>query len=82
MGSYLGIALAGLINVLNPEVIVLGGGMSAAWDAFIDATREQIAKRAFRGPALRVKLVRAELGDDAGILGVASLALAATDQGL
>lgn len=81
MGYYLGIALAGLINVLNPEVIVLGGGMSAAWDAFIEVVRGQIEKRAFRGPAVRVKLVRAELGDDAGILGVASLALAASDQG-
>lgn len=82
MGSYLGLALAGLINALNPEVIVFAGGMSAAWDMFIDATREQITKRAFREPALRAKLVRAELADDAGILGVASLALAKADQGI
>jgi glucokinase len=82
MGSYLGLALAGLVNALNPEVIVFAGGMSAAWDMFIDVTREQITKRAFREPALRVKLVRAELADDAGILGVASLALAAVDQGI
>lgn len=75
MGSYLGLALAGLVNALNPEVIVFAGGMSAAWDVFIEETRAQIKKRAFREPALRVKLVRAELGDDAGILGAASLAL-------
>jgi len=75
MGSYLGLALAGLINTLNPETIVIGGGMSAAWDVFIEYTREQISKRAFHEPAVRVKLVRAELGDDAGILGVARLAL-------
>jgi glucokinase len=82
MGAYLGLALAGLVNVLNPDVIVFAGGMSAAWDIFIDETRSQITKRAFREPALRVKLVRAELGDDAGILGVASLALARADQGI
>ena len=75
MGYYLGLALAGLANVLNPEVIVIAGGMAAAWDAFIEETRIQIKTRAFREPADRVKLVRAELGDDAGILGVASLAL-------
>jgi len=81
MGYYLGIALAGLINVLDPDVIVLAGGLSAAWEVFIDETLDQITKRAFRLPVLRVKLVRAELGDDAGILGVARLAFAAHDQG-
>jgi glucokinase len=81
MGRHLGLALAGLINALNPEAIVFAGGMSAAWDMFIEETRGQIMKRAFREPGLRAKLVRAELGDDAGILGVASLALAKADQG-
>lgn len=82
MGYYLGLALAGLINVLNPDVIVIGGGLCAAWDMFIESTRDQISKRAFREPAGRVKLVPAELGDDAGILGVASLAFYAADQGI
>jgi glucokinase len=74
MGFYLGIALSDLINVLNPEVIVVGGGASAGWDLFIDHVRDQIADRAFREPAQRARIVRAELGDDAGILGVARLA--------
>lgn len=75
VGAYLGIALAGLINVLNPEVIVIGGGVSAGWDLFIEHAHAQIKKRAFRQPGERAKLVRAELGDDAGILGAAKLAL-------
>ena len=74
VGTYLGVALAGLVNVLNPEVIVIGGGVSASWDLFIEYTREQIKKRAFRQPGERVKLVRAALGDDAGTLGAAKLA--------
>jgi glucokinase len=74
VGTYLGVALAGLVNVLNPEVIVIGGGVSAGWDLFVEYTREQIKKRAFRQPGERVKLVRAALGDDAGILGAARLA--------
>lgn len=81
-GRYLGIALAGVINLLNPEVVVISGGMSAAWDVFVGETMDQISKRAFPQPALRAKLVRARLGDDAGILGVASLAFAAEHQGL
>ena len=74
MGFYLGIALSDLINVLNPEIIVIGGGASAGWDLFIDHVRDQIADRAFREPAARAGIVRASLGDDAGILGAACLA--------
>jgi glucokinase len=74
VGTYLGIALGGLVNVLNPEVIVFGGGAAAGWDLFIEHLRAEIAKRAFPHPAERVRLVRSELGDDAGILGAAFLA--------
>ncbi|MEP6848235.1 MAG: ROK family protein [Acidobacteriota bacterium] len=77
MGLYLGVALADLVNILNPEIIVIGGGVAGAWDLFIERTREEIIRRAFREPAERVKLVRAKLGDDAGILGAARLALSA-----
>ncbi len=74
MGFYLGAALADLVNVLNPEVIVIGGGASAGWDLFIQPTREQIRRHAFREPAATVKIVRATLGDNAGILGTGKMA--------
>lgn len=74
MGQYLGTALAGLINVLNPEVIVIGGGVAASWDLFIGHVRQEIEKRAYCEPARRARLVRALLGDDAGILGAARVA--------
>lgn len=73
-GFYLGIALADLINVLNPEVIVIGGGGAAGGSLFMPYMREQIDARAYRQPAERVKILTAEKGDDAGILGVAKLA--------
>jgi glucokinase len=73
-GVYLGIALSGLINVLNPEVIVIGGGASEGWELFIDHIRAEIKKRAFQQPAERAKIVRAALGGDAGIIGAARLA--------
>ncbi len=71
LGFYLGIALVDLINILNPEVIVIGGGVAAGWDLFIHHVKDQIRTRAFLEPGIRAKIVRAVLGDDAGILGAA-----------
>jgi glucokinase len=71
MGTSLGVGLAGLINSLNPEMIVVAGGVSAAYPLFIKKTKEEIEFRAYSQPASRAKIVRAELGDDAGVLGAA-----------
>jgi glucokinase len=74
MGVYLGIGLASLTNVLNPEMIVIGGGLSNGWDLFEKHMHQQVIGRAFPIPARRVKIVLAECGDDAGLLGAARLA--------
>jgi glucokinase len=74
MGTYLGIGLANLVNLLNPEIIVIGGGVAAGWQLFEKHMHQEVAARAF-AVAARVKIVRAECGDDAGILGAAHLAL-------
>ena len=71
MGRYLGIMLGGLVNALNPEIIVIGGGAAASWDAFQQHVRSEIDFRAFPEPAKRAQLVRSQLGDNAGILGAA-----------
>jgi glucokinase len=75
MGVYLGIGLANLINILNPEMIVIGGGVVSAWDLFAKHMHREIAERAFPVPASEVKVVPGECGDDAGLLGAAHLAL-------
>lgn len=72
-GYYLGLLLAGLINTLNPEVIVVGGGASGSWDLFYPHMRSEITARCYKEPAQRVKITRSKLGDDAGILGGAYL---------
>lgn len=74
MGRYLGIATAAAINLLNPDIVVIGGGVSNAWPLFVDALKCEVKKRAFREPAERANIIRAELGDDAGILGAARIA--------
>ena len=76
MGTYLGIAAANIVNTLSPEMIVIGGGVSAAFDLFAQTAREEMARRAFPVPAQRCRIVRGECGDDAGLLGAAWLALA------
>ena len=74
LGVYLGIAIANVVNTLNPEMIVIGGGVSAAFDLFAPSAREEMMRRAFPVPAARCQIVKAECGDDAGLLGAASLA--------
>jgi glucokinase len=75
VGTYLGIALANVVNTFNPERIVIGGGASAAFDLFAPRAREELTKRAFPVPAKRCQVVKAECGDDAGLLGAAWLAV-------
>ena len=74
MGIHLGVGLASLVNIINPESIIIGGGVAAGWDLFIEHVREQVLERAFPIPARRARIVRAECGDDAGLLGAAHIA--------
>lgn len=77
MGVYLGIGLANLINILNPEMIVIAGGVVNAWDLFEKHMLHEVEERAFPLLAARVKIVRAKCGDDAGLLGAARLGFTA-----
>src|SRR5256714_4213326 len=82
MGVYLGIGLANLIKILNPEMIVIGGGVVNAWELFAKHMQREIAERAFPVPAAEVKVVPGECGDDAGLLGAPYLALKPSPQSI
>jgi glucokinase len=69
--DYLGIGLANLVNIFNPELIVIGGGLSKMGNMLLGPARKVIKERAFRLPAQRVRVVRARLGSNAGIIGAA-----------
>ena len=74
-GKFLGIALANAVNLLNPEMIALGGGVALGADELLlQPARAEIQTRAFAHSAECVSLVRAKLGDDAGLRGAARLA--------
>jgi glucokinase len=70
--NYLGIGLANLVNIFNPELIVIGGGLSKMGNMLLKPAREVIKERAFRLPAQSVRIVRARLGSNAGIIGAAT----------
>jgi glucokinase len=74
-GIALGIGMASLVNILNVEMIVIGGGVSQGWEMFIDRALAELKRRALRAPAERVKVMKSVLGDDEGIIGASYLAL-------
>jgi glucokinase len=73
--NYLGVGLVNLVNIFNPEMIVLGGGMSELGDLFIDPAKRVVAERAFPVSAQTVRIVTAQLGNEAGVYGAAVFAL-------
>lgn len=73
--KYLGIGIGSIVNFLNPDMIVLGGGVVEALDdTFIDNIRSYAEKYALPNTLKGVQIVRAKLGDNSGILGAAALA--------
>ena len=79
VGAYLGMGLGGLVNVLNPEMIVIASGVADGWDLFIGPLQAEIKARTFPEPGRRVQLVPAACGDDAGRLGAAYIAFKKID---
>jgi len=74
----LGRGLVGIVNLLNPQMIVIGGGIGEACPFLIDRAVEIIAAEGLAGKR-DVKVVPAELGNDAGVLGAAALAFEESD---
>ncbi len=75
MGSRLGVALAGYVNIFNPEMIVVGGGVIGAGELLLGPAREEVAARALPPSRDFVRIVPARLGVEAGMVGAAAIAL-------
>ena len=71
-GEYLGIGLANLVNLFNPELLILGGGVAKMGELLLGPAERALRQRAFALPAGIVKMVPPALGDDPGLLGVAA----------
>jgi glucokinase len=74
IGRRLGVALSGFANIFEPDVIVIGGGVSAAGELLLGPAREELRRRALP-PQNETRVATAELGADAGLIGAATMAL-------
>lgn len=75
IGARLGVAIASLVNIFNPEVVVVGGGVIAAGELLLGPARAAVAERALPPSRDVVRIVAARFGIEAGMIGAAVLAL-------
>ncbi|MEE8204452.1 MAG: ROK family protein, partial [Dehalococcoidales bacterium] len=71
---YLGVGMVNIVNIFNPDMIIVGGGVAKMGELLLEPARQVVLKRAFELPARAVRIVTAQLGDDAGVLGAALFA--------
>ncbi len=74
-GKYLGIGVTSLLYVLTPEAVLIGGGVSASFDFFLPSMKTEIEQRVMPTSRENLRIIRAQLGNGAGMLGAAKLAL-------
>ncbi len=72
-GENLGIVIANAVNVLDPDVIILGGGLSSAYSLFIKKTKETAKKFIINPKSKNIPILKARLGKSAGVIGAALL---------
>jgi glucokinase len=70
----LGAGIGSLVNIFDPEVVVIGGGFAAAGDFLFEPAREVMQREVLAPENDRVRIVRAELGTTAGLIGAGLLA--------
>ena len=75
LGYYFGVGLANLVNIFNPELILIGGGLAKMGDLLLKPAINVVMEKAFKTSANSVKIKPALLGDDSGVLGAVALVL-------
>jgi glucokinase len=79
IGSALGVAIGSLLNIFNPEVVVIGGGVIAAGELLLVPARAEVARRILAPTRDAARIVAARFGVEAGMIGAAALALDGLD---
>lgn len=74
-GEFLGQGLVSLVNIFDPERVVIGGGVARAGERLFAPARRVLRERAMSVPAARVEIVAAALGNDGGLVGATLLAV-------
>ena len=73
MGEYIGMGLVNVVNLLNPEKIIIGGGVADAGNILLDPIKDTIQRRAMTIQKEAVEVVPAQLGNTAGVIGASLL---------
>lgn len=73
-GTWLGVGLAGFVNIFNPDVIAIGGGASEAGELILEPARREMRRRSQSPSRDLVTIIEATLGPESGVLGAAALA--------
>ena len=74
LGTWLGVGISNYVNIFEPQHFVIGGGLSAAADLFLERAKEEAASRALPALFERVRISVAQAGNDAGVIGAGLLA--------
>jgi len=74
-GEYLGLGVANVVNILNPRLVIIGGGVANAGDLLFEPVRRTVATRAMKRLASDVTILPGSLGEKAGIIGAIQLAM-------
>lgn len=74
-GEYVGIAIANVLNLINPQLVIVGGPIARFGDIFLDAIRQTVRRRALSLSVAAAQIVSTSLGEDAESVGAAALAL-------
>ena len=80
IGRRLGAGIGSFVNIFNPELVVVGGGFSSALDLMLEPAREVVAREALPPGRDLVRIVPAELGPDAGLVGAGFVAFEALEK--
>ncbi|MBF0593051.1 MAG: ROK family protein [Nitrospirae bacterium] len=72
-GRYLGSGIASFINIFSPQAVILTGGLTGAWDIYLQEAIRWASENAFKELYAKTQIIRSSLGDDAGLIGAACL---------
>lgn len=73
--NYLGIGVANAVAIFDPQMVIIGGGVTQVGDILLDKVRQVVNKRCFKNMAESCEIVPAGLGTDAGVIGAVALAI-------
>jgi len=73
--EYLGTGIASVVNVINPQIVVIGGGVADAGEEFIKKVETAVQQNALKPNSQNLKVIKAQLGNDAGVVGAILLAV-------